>query len=298
MKVALVSVIVAISSTAQLTQPTESTSNPPAVSVDGQVADLETVLAELQAFEAPRLGLMLAPAPHGELLIIGLRSGSPAERAGLRRGDFIIKIDGQQVPPLDKLKAAIRSEPQRESAKLLVWRGGTQTEREVLFAPADGSSASKGRPWAGIQCDEVPGKGLVIKSVYPGGPADKAGLRAGDIIVSADGVKIKSFVDAERYLAQLRAFAVPEVVILRDGKQLTVNVKTISLRETADGLVLETDTQNSASSNQPDQGPESAAAEQERWEAEQHQRLELLLQEIRQDIKDLKANIETPKKDE
>jgi S1-C subfamily serine protease len=267
-------------------------------SESGGANDIETVLADLHAFEAPELGLMLAPAPHGELLIIGVRPASAAERAGLRRGDFIMKIDGQEVPSIETLKAAIHTGPRRESAKVLAWRGGKQTEREILLSPAARTTGLKRRPWAGIQCDEVPGKGLVIKAVYPGGPAAQAGLNVGDVIVSADGVKIDSLVDAEKYMAQLQPFAEAAVVVLRNGEELAMRVKTISLRETPEGLVLEDDATDSDASTQGETADGGEAVELERWEAEQHQRLELLLQEIRQDIKELKTKIEPPKKDE
>jgi membrane-associated protease RseP (regulator of RpoE activity) len=298
MKVAFVTVLVATCCSAVLAQPAEA---PPGPSADDHANEVASILAEMQAFEAPELGLLIAPAPHGELLIIGIRPNSAAERAGLRRGDFVVKVDGEDVPSVEELKAAIRAgRPRRESANVTVWRGGKESEVELMLSKAERSQESKPRPWAGIQFDEVPGKGLVVKSVYPGGPADQAGLQVGDLIVSADGTKIQSFVDAERYLQELQPLAEAKVVVLRDGQQRAVNIKTASLHVTPQGLVLKTGAGDPAAVTAPQEylAPEAAAVEQARWEAEQRQRLEQLLQEIRQDIKELKTKLETPEKNE
>jgi S1-C subfamily serine protease len=54
---------------------------------------------------------------------------------------------------------------------------------------ADGRRRGEGRPWLGINADELMGH-LFVTRVSPGGPADKAGIKAGDIVVRVgeDGV--------------------------------------------------------------------------------------------------------------
>ena len=59
---------------------------------------------------------------------------------------------------------------------------------------ANGRSTSKPRPWIGVSSQEVQGN-LIVTRVSPEGPADDAGIKAGDIIVGIGGEPIKGQAD-------------------------------------------------------------------------------------------------------
>lgn len=59
---------------------------------------------------------------------------------------------------------------------------------------ANGRSTSKARPWLGINSQEVQGN-VIVTRVSPDGPADDAGLKAGDVIVAIGGQPIKGQAD-------------------------------------------------------------------------------------------------------
>ncbi len=64
------------------------------------------------------------------------------------------------------------------------------------------------------------GDGMKISVVRPGGPADKAGLKGGDVIVSMAGKKIVNIYDYMEMLGKLKGGDRVELVVMRDGKPL------------------------------------------------------------------------------
>jgi aminopeptidase YwaD len=65
--------------------------------------------------------------------------------------------------------------------------------------------------------------GMKIGGIRPDGPAEKAGLKAGDIIVKMAGKKVTNIYDYMGVLSELKVGDVVEVMVLREGKSLTVS---------------------------------------------------------------------------
>lgn len=79
---------------------------------------------------------------------------------------------------------------------------------------------------AGLQRDQDTGK-VTITYVYPSTPAEEAGLKAGDEIVSADGYSASDFTDLDEFVKHIRGDENTTVtlVYLRNGKKNTVDVE-------------------------------------------------------------------------
>jgi membrane-associated protease RseP (regulator of RpoE activity) len=74
--------------------------------------------------------------------------------------------------------------------------------------------------------------GAFIDYAYPpGGPADKAGLLGGDVVISFDGQPVKSDNDIRSLLAATPIGKTVDVVFLRDGQTRTTKLTTISKEE-------------------------------------------------------------------
>lgn len=61
--------------------------------------------------------------------------------------------------------------------------------------------------------------GVYINEVQPGGPADRAGLRSGDVLISVNNVKVNSFATLQEAISQYRPGDSTELTVIRDGKE-------------------------------------------------------------------------------
>ncbi len=88
------------------------------------------------------------------------------------------------------------------------------------------------RAYLGTVPDYVQGdqKGLRISGVAEGGPADEAGLRAGDVIVELAGRTIENIYDYTYAIDALKVGETVKVVVMREGKRLELEI-TPSSRE-------------------------------------------------------------------
>jgi S1-C subfamily serine protease len=89
---------------------------------------------------------------------------------------------------------------------------------------AKGKVVRSGRAYLGVEVATVTGGGVLVAAVQSGGPADKAGIKPGDVIVSVDGKPTPSTDALTSVLAALRLGQRVPVVIARSGKRLTVTV--------------------------------------------------------------------------
>lgn len=75
----------------------------------------------------------------------------------------------------------------------------------------------------GLSADQ---EGAYIAEVTPGGPADQAGLRAGDIVVSLNGEGIETSTELTRRVGQARPGDTLRLEIIREERRQTINVRS------------------------------------------------------------------------
>ncbi len=74
-------------------------------------------------------------------------------------------------------------------------------------------------------------KGALVSQVTPGGPADTAGLRRGDVIVSLDGKPIDDLIELPRAVAKAPLGSTVTLGVLREGQRFTAEVEIGKLEE-------------------------------------------------------------------
>jgi len=90
-----------------------------------------------------------------------------------------------------------------------------------------GCSRRPPRPWLGIYTTELSGQ-VVVAGVADGGPAERAGLQTGDVLLEVDGARVAGLADLFRRIWRLGVAGVEvPLTIAREGKGLHVAVHSI-----------------------------------------------------------------------
>jgi serine protease Do len=162
-------------------------------------------------------------SPKGAL-VRGVEPNSPAAKAGVEPGDIILKFDGKDIERSVDLPRLVGSTKPGTVSRLSVFRRGSQRELSVTVAeiepeqaqrraaapevvkpPVSGSAPSLGLVLAELsaaQKKELNLKGGVRVETADG-PAARAGLREGDVIVAVANTEVSSIKELEAALAKL-----------------------------------------------------------------------------------------------
>lgn len=173
------------------------------------------------------------------VVVLGILRGGPASKSELRPGDVVVAVAGRPVATAQDLKDAIRSKPIGKPVVLDVVRGGRKLQVEVVpeawpeeseelaaqrtQRPAEARSEELGvtaRPLTaelaeryGLDRDE----GLVVTEVAPGSPAERAGLRPGDLLTEVNGRPVKRLRELRQAWAEADLKKGVPVQYLREG---------------------------------------------------------------------------------
>ncbi len=162
-------------------------------------------------------------------LISACRVNSPADKAGLKAGDTIVEIEGQSVIRQSQVKELVTPRYAGETIKLVVLRGGDRLTRDLTLVETLKPYA---HPFLGLlPMRDAPSAGqpLVVRFVYPGGPAERAGVQAGDLITAIGESKIVSRADLAERLGTIEPSDEVSLTIRRDGSHQAIKLTATAL---------------------------------------------------------------------
>ncbi|MFP7723755.1 DegQ family serine endoprotease [Lysobacter sp. A3-1-A15] len=171
---------------------------------------------------AKALGLAVAEGA----LVAGVEPGSAADKAGIERMDVITAVDGRKVSVSSDLPPLIGLKAPGDRVEVTLLRSGREMQVDVVLGELGGAVAAAGNgraparesaPQPANAIGVIPqdldaaqrrqlglqaGEGVRIVSVQPG-PAQRAGLQAGDVVLSVGRTAVSNAADLNRRLADL-----------------------------------------------------------------------------------------------
>ena len=163
------------------------------------------------------LGLQVADLPAkdgapvgatGGVQVTGVDPGSPAEKAGVRRGDVIEALDGAAADSADELRFRLRELALGATARLELQRGRERPAvvlQPVELTPQRAEQLVQRR--VGVALEQVKATGgtiLSIRSVTAGSAAARSGLRQGDLVREVNGLEVATLDAFRRAAASAR----------------------------------------------------------------------------------------------
>jgi len=185
----------------------------------------------------PAANLLFAVAAYWVLFVHGVPGlkpvigavapGSHAEAARLRDDDELLRIGTAPTPTRQgAVLALLEGIVESGSVPLRVRGSDGQTRDLVLRVPDAGRRdlTEPGELLRGLGFSFwAPPQPVLVAAIEPGGPAERAGLVAGDEIVAMDGRPVREFQEFVAYI-RARPGAAVELVALRDGAQRSVRL--------------------------------------------------------------------------
>lgn len=145
----------------------------------------------------------LALQDRSGALVGDVVSGSPADKAGIRRGDVIVAFNNKAVERVHDLPAVVAGTPVGQETVVTLLRDGAKHELSVTVGKLASETPKDEEPtgpergkWGLLLQDITPQlagqlglkdkEGVMVAGVQPGTPADAAGMRRGDVILEVN----------------------------------------------------------------------------------------------------------------
>jgi serine protease Do len=194
------------------------------------VQDVDASLARSFGLDKPRGALVSAVEPR-----------SAAQKADLKPGDVILEVGKQPIVQSNDLANLIAQTPPGTSTRLLIWRSGKEKEVTVRVeelrdtdARADrrhpkttddgGKLGLEVRPLTPDEKRSVDTDGNVVV-VDATGPAQRAGLQPGDIILAVNDHTVRDVKDLRSASEKLHPGDAAALLVEREGNQIFVPVR-------------------------------------------------------------------------
>ena len=259
------------------------------------------------------------------VLINDVINDSPADEAGLERGDVVIQFNDERIVDTDQFVKLVRDTKPDDVAKITVIRDGDQKLIQVKLGKRKASDiygltvkrpkGEKGEisifglgqstygkigatlwdlneqlgQYFGVQ----DGEGALVAELDEDGPAYEAGLRAGDVIIEMDGDKIEDKSDVSDVLSDKEEGDEVAIRVLRKGSKQNFTVNVAEAEDWFSSFYYQPQNLGVLTAPLPSVGPFLKKYEAKTFEEEEFRQE---LEKLREELKDLKKELSELKK--
>jgi serine protease Do len=194
---------------------------------------------------SPPLGKILRLPDVKGAIVTDVQAKGSAERAGLKRGDVVVRFDGRDVMDSGQLRNLVAQSPIGSKHRLdLIREGkGYQAELVIQEAPRErtkksqaASTASTVHPLAGVVFDDVTpplarqmdlpvSSGVVVTDIEEGSLAEASGLQPGDVVLELNRQQIHSFSILQRLADPLKPTDLALLLVNRQGNIMYIPIQ-------------------------------------------------------------------------
>jgi serine protease Do len=169
----------------------------------------------------PDLSKALKLADRKGALVGDVVSGSPADKAGIRRGDVIVRLDQENIQGAHDLSAMVAKTPVGKDVAVTIFRDGVEQHVRATIGELQSQEAkvepsakpAEGR-WGlalremgsgmarqhGVKNDQ----GVLVADVRDGSSADRAGVQHGDLILEVNGQPVHKIQEVKEALDKVK----------------------------------------------------------------------------------------------
>jgi serine protease Do len=194
---------------------------------------------------SPSLGKIFRLPDVKGAIVTDLQAKGSAERAGLKRGDVVVRFDGRDVMDSGQLRNLVAQSPIGSKHRLDLIRDGKsyQAELTVQEAPRErakksqtAATASTAHPLTGVVFDDVTpplarqmdlsvNSGVVVTDIEEGSLAESSGLQPGDVVLELNRQVIHNFATFQRLADPLKPTDLALLLVNRQGNAMYIPIQ-------------------------------------------------------------------------
>ncbi|MEW6087216.1 MAG: Do family serine endopeptidase [bacterium] len=171
------------------------------------------------------------------VLVTGIVPSSPAEKAGIKKGDIILKLNGIDIESANDIVEKVQNKRVGDKVVLEVLRDEKTSNIEIILEEKTAVSKKESKTNLGIEVEDINPElvkryrlseddGVVITGVEADSMAFNMGLQEGDVIKEINRHKIKTVSDFNKELDKLDGEKIINMIVNRQGILLLITMDT------------------------------------------------------------------------